>query len=215
VPPPQTAQPNIPEFQLSLARASNPNSLVLPETSPRYKALKSTSGAVIEISPESQSYTEELARRIGGTEAGADASGAALILDYGPSDTIPVNSLRGIRAHQTCSPFAAPGQVDLSADVDFMALADAALRASPNVEVHGPVEQGTFLQTMGIRERAEQLLKSTGAKEREKKERIASGWDRLVERGGGGMGRIYKAMAIVPLTGGKRRPVGFGGTVTG
>src|SRR5205814_4386037 len=98
-------------------------------------------------------------------------SGAALVIDYGPTDTIPTNSLRGIRAHRKVSPFTTPGQVDLSADVDFIALAEAALEASPNVEVHGPVEQGIFLRTMGIKERAQQLLKGLGTSAEEEEKR--------------------------------------------
>ncbi|KAI9721114.1 MAG: hypothetical protein M1812_002595 [Candelaria pacifica] len=207
-----------PEFQLSLSKASTPNSLVLPEISQRYKALKAQVSSTIEICPEGHSYAEEFSRRIGGTGEGPtsskpEPSGAALILDYGPADTVPINSLRGIRAHDTVSPFSSPGLVDISADVDFAALAEAALKASPGVEVHGPVEQGFFLQSMGIEERAKQLTSSLNADETEKRERLDSGWRRLVERGGGGMGKIYKAMAIVPNRGGVRKPVGFGGGV--
>jgi SAM-dependent MidA family methyltransferase len=178
--------------------------------------LKSIPDSLIEISPESHAYTQEFARRIGGTSAEpkSNPSGAAIILDYGPSDTIPTNSLRGIRAHQRVSPLSAPGLVDISADVDFTALADAALGASSGVEVHGPVEQGFFLQSMGIKERAEMLIKALGGDE-EKKKQIESSWKRLVDRGGSGMGKVYKAMAILPESGGKRRPVGFGGDVQG
>ncbi|KAI9673399.1 MAG: hypothetical protein M1817_002861 [Caeruleum heppii] len=204
-----------PDFQLTPAKASTPNSLVLPESSARYKALKAQAGSVVEISPEGRSYAAEFARRIGGgstaEEHKAKPSGAALILDYGPLSTIPVNSLRGIRSHQQVSPFSSPGHVDISADVDFVALADAALEASPGVEVYGPVEQGYFLQTMGIRKRAEQLVAGVPERDEEKRKRLESGWKRLIDRGGAGMGKIYKAMAIVPLSGGKRRPVGFGG----
>ncbi|KAI9824332.1 MAG: hypothetical protein M1819_000892 [Sarea resinae] len=203
-----------PEFELTLSKASTPHSLYLPEISERYKALKARPGSVVEISPESLSYAEEFARRIGGDgRSRQSASGAALILDYGPASTVPINSLRGIRAHRSVSPFSSPGLVDLSADVDFVALAEAALNASPNVEVHGPAEQGYFLQAMGIQQRAEQLLKGVKKDDEEIKERIEGAWKRLVERGVGGMGRIYKAMAIIPLTEGKRRPVGFGGDV--
>jgi NADH dehydrogenase [ubiquinone] 1 alpha subcomplex assembly factor 7 len=46
----------------------------------------------------------------------------------------------------------------------------------------------------------------------EKRTRVESSWKRLVDRGGSGMGKVYKAMAIVPESGG-RRPVGFGGGV--
>ncbi|KAM5469119.1 hypothetical protein MauCBS54593_004471 [Microsporum audouinii] len=206
------------EFRLALAKSPTPASLVMPEMSPRYKALKSTRGSTIEISPESHTYAQEFARLIGGANpTGKDDSptrtpaGAALILDYGPSSTIPVNSLRGIKNHQTVSPFATPGQVDLSADVDFTGLAESALNASPGVEVYGPNEQGSFLRSLGIAERAAQLLRNV--KDETKRKQIESSWQRLVDRGGGGMGKIYKAMAIVPESGGKRRPVGFGGDV--
>lgn len=224
------------EFQLSLAHASNPSSLVLPETSPRYQALKSTPGAVVEICPEAQSYAAEFARRIGGSLVPSSSSssssspsrpkpapateparttkthpsGAALILDYGPLDTIPTSTLRGIRAHKLVSPLSAPGLVDISADVDFTALAHAAIAASPEIEVHGPVEQGTWLRAMGGKERVGQLVEGMGMGEERK--RVEGGWERLVERGGGGMGRVYKVLALVPERGG-RRPVGFGGGV--
>lgn len=190
---------------------------MLPEISHRYSVLKSHVGATIEISAEALSYAEEFARLIGGGNKEDDRklvpSGAALIIDYGPSSTIPVNSLRGIRAHKIVSPFSSPGLVDLSADVDFTGLAEAALRASPAVEVHGPIEQGDFLQAMGIKERAKQLERGSNSMDAEKRRRLESSWKRLVERGGGSMGKIYKAMAIVPDREGKRRPVGFGGDI--
>jgi NADH dehydrogenase [ubiquinone] 1 alpha subcomplex assembly factor 7 len=109
------------------------------------------------------------------------------------------------------SPFSFPGKVDVSADVDFTALAEAAINASPSVEVYGPVEQGDFLLTLGIEQRAEQLLKTV--KDESQRKNLETGWKRLVERGGSGMGKVYKALAIVPESGGKRRPVGFGGGV--
>jgi len=121
-----------------------------------------------------------------------------------------MNSLRGIREHKRVSPLSSPGLVDLSADVDFTALAEAALGASPGVEIHGPVEQGAFLLSMGIKERAEMLMKGLAG---EKRKGVEGAWRRLVDRGGSGMGKVYKAMAIVPESGGKRKPVGFGGDV--
>lgn len=252
---PTTGYPKEPkdDFQLTLAKASNPSSLLLPSQSPRYKALLPHSGSVIEISPESHSYAADFARRIGGSAAPnpssrqtitppaphkPNASGAALILDYGPSNTIPRSTLRGIRSHQLVSPFSFPGLVDLSADVDFIALVEAALGASENVEVHGPVEQGPFLEQMGIWDRADQLQRMLDKKGREtkrgsgnigkdgamaevdvngkseveqRKKAIREAVERLVSRlPGRGMGTLYKALAIVPERGG-RKPVGFGG----
>lgn len=217
-----------PEFNLTLAKASTPSSLVIPEISERYKALKSQPGSVIEISPESRIYASDIARRIGGssqpprstTKAGTNtptptpkrqSSGAALIMDYGTMSTIPINSLRGIQNHKNVPPLSSPGLVDVSADVDFTSLAEAAIEASEGVEVHGPIEQGHFLQAMGVTERMQQLLRTV--KDEEKRKVLESGWLRLVERGGGGMGKLYKMMTIIPENGGKRRPVGFGGGV--
>ncbi|PWY64276.1 hypothetical protein BO70DRAFT_347187 [Aspergillus heteromorphus CBS 117.55] len=229
---PQAVEENIDgeaEFKLTLAKASTPSSLVIPEISARYRALKSQAGSTIEISPESRIYAADFARRIGGASqpprtvaakqgggggaapAKSVSSGAALIMDYGTLDTIPINSLRGIREHRNVPALSAPGQVDVSADVDFTALAEAALEGSEGVEVHGPVEQGDFLQALGITERMEQLLKRVG--DEEKRRTLETGWKRLVEKGGGGMGRIYKVMTIIPENDGKRRPVGFGGGI--
>ncbi|KAK1911352.1 hypothetical protein P3342_012652 [Pyrenophora teres f. teres] len=224
------------DFELTVSKTPTPHSLYLPSLSDRYKKLENTPDAIIEISPESLAYIADFAVRIGGSNAEVSSSptsppsavsmipepftksqpsGAALILDYGPSSTIPANTLRGIRSHTTVSPFASPGLVDLSADVDFLALADTALSASPGVEVHGPVEQSFFLSTMGIKERADRLL--SAAKDEETRSRLETGWKRLVDRGPNGMGKTYKALAIVPYKekGPVRRPIGFGGDLVG
>ncbi|TQV92311.1 hypothetical protein V2A60_007003 [Cordyceps javanica] len=203
------------EFELSLSPGTTRHSRYLPESSPRYRKLKHTEGSIVEVCPDAALYAADFAARIGGTEKNpkASASGAALILDYGPADTIPVNSLRGIRHHKIVNPFSAPGLVDLSADVDFTAIAEAATLASDGVEVHGPIAQADFLELMGIRERAAALAKSAGSN-REAVEAIDKACNRLVDRGPSGMGKVYKALAILPENDGQRRPVGFGGDVS-
>lgn len=255
--PPHRLKSGEAEFELSIAKAATPNTMLLPETSSRYKALKDTTDATIEISPESQAIARDLAERIGGpnqhNESEKDngipregrqvssrhepnpaqktsSSGAALIMDYGPAATIPSNSLRGIRAHRRVSPFDSPGATDVSADVDFLALAEAAINGSPGVEVHGPLDQARFLTAMGIESRASQLVKQAVDKERggstsknraqltELAKRIESGWRRLVDVSPQGMGRLYQVMAILPYHANagnqsRRRPVGFGGDV--
>jgi len=203
-----------PDFQLHLAKASTRHSLYLPETSPRYRKLKPLQDATIEISPDAALYASDIATRIGGSAANPKPkpSGAALLLDYGPGDgSVPINSLRGIKQHRRVSPFAEPGLVDVSADVDFGALAEAAMRASEGIEIHGPIEQGTFLEMMGGKERADMLARV----DKERTGEIMKAWNRLVDRGPNGMGKTYKAVAIVPENGGRRRPVGFGGDVVG
>ncbi|KAK5957101.1 hypothetical protein OHC33_001470 [Knufia fluminis] len=197
------------DFHLTIAKASNPNSIVIPER-PRYRKLKQQPESRIEVSPESYRYVQDFAKRVGGNLSGDKPAGAALIIDYGPLENVPVNSFRGIREHKVISPFSFAGQADISADVDFGALADAALEGSEGVEVHGPVEQGSWLTQLGVKDRAERLMKNV---EESKKDDIQTGWKRLVEGGPTGMGKAYKVMCIVPENGGKRRPVGFGGMV--
>ncbi|KAL1894927.1 hypothetical protein Sste5346_005614 [Sporothrix stenoceras] len=230
---PQHADPTndtspVPDFQLTLASGETRHSHYLPAMSTRYKALLAAmpeGGAIIEVCPDAALYATEFAARIGGTPENPKEkpAGAALILDYGPGDgSIPVNSLRGIRQHQMVSPFAEPGLTDLSADVDFEAIAEVATSASEGVEVHGPVDQADFLLSMGIRERALALMKTLAkgggdnkdaAKIKEVAADIERSWQRLVDRGPNGMGKVYKALAILPENSGRRRPVGFGGDV--
>lgn len=204
------------EFELSLSSGTTRHSRYLPESSPRYRKLKSTEGSIVEVCPDAALYAADFAARIGGTEKNpkSSASGAALILDYGPADTIPINSLRGIRQHKIVNPFSAPGLVDLSADVDFTAIAEAATLASDGVEVHGPISQADFLELMGIKERAAALAKNAG-ENKDVAEAINKAVQRLVDRGPSGMGKVYKALAILPENDGQRRPVGFGGDVSG
>ncbi|KAH7313285.1 S-adenosyl-L-methionine-dependent methyltransferase [Stachybotrys elegans] len=212
----RSSEPGLPsEFQLVLSSAPTKQSLYMPEASSRYKQLKKVPGSVIEICPDAAFYAGEIARRIGD---GREPKGAALILDYGTESTIPINSLRGIREHKFVDPFTLSGLVDLSADVDFMAVTEAALEASEGVEVHGPVCQADFLELMGIKERVAMLVKhiksdtSASASEKDEKiQNITEAWKRLVDRGPNGMGKLYKALAIIPENDGRRAPVGFGG----
>lgn len=204
-----------PEFQLILSSGTTRHSRYVPESSPRFRKLKQTPNSLIEVCPDASIFATDFATRIGGStqHPKPSPSGAALILDYGTSDTVPINSLRGIRQHKRVSPFSAPGLVDLSVDVDFTAIAEVATLASHGIEVHGPVTQGDFLESMGIRERAEMLTKAPGV-DKTTVENIDKAWKRLVDKGPGGMGKVYKALAILPENDGRRRPVGFGGDVS-
>ena len=201
VSPSPPLSPKKPDFVLSCADAPTRHSLLLLELSPRYRALAATPGAVIEISPDALVLAEEIAHRIGMPHAGA-----ALVVDYGPSTTVPANSLRGIRAHSRVSPLVNVGAISVSADVNFHALAKRVLAASPHVEVHGPVVQGPFLLTMGMCERLDQLTSTaaTGSTVRAAEEAglgsrrmrrwLKSGFQRLVDTEPGAMGAVYKVL---------------------
>ncbi|PHH70188.1 hypothetical protein CDD82_7287 [Ophiocordyceps australis] len=202
-----------PEFQLMLSKCTTRHSRYLPETSLRYRRLKQVPDATIEICPDASLFAAEIATRIGGSSLHPkpSPSGAALIIDYGTFGSVPVNSLRGIRSHRSVHPLSSPGLVDLSADVDFTSIAENSTLASDGVEVHGPVFQADFLELMGIRERAAMLTKSLDKTAAQGFERA---WKRLIDRGLNGMGKVYKALAIIPENQGRRRPAGFGGDVT-
>jgi NADH dehydrogenase [ubiquinone] 1 alpha subcomplex assembly factor 7 len=186
------------KFHLTRSPHSSAMSKIVPHTHERYSKLPV--GSSVEICPEAWEISDEIGQIIG------SSGGAALIIDYGPANTIPINSLRGIKQHKIVSPFEAPGEVDLSVDVDFQALKIAATKSN-NVQVHGPIEQGDWLHAMGIGARATSLANNQQSSEGKK--RIESAYNRLVEKSGGAMGKVYKVMSILPEE--VQIPVGFGG----
>lgn len=77
--------------------------------------------------------------------------GWALIIDYGHDGAIGA-SLQAVRGHRGADVLDRPGETDLSAHVDFAALARATGRPT-----FGPVAQGDFLHRLGLAERAKAL----------------------------------------------------------
>ena len=84
--------------------------------------------------------------------------GAALIVDYGYARSAAGDTLQAVRRHRHADPLADPGEADLTAHVDFAALADAARTAG--AELCGPVSQADWLAQMGIAQRAAMLKRS-------------------------------------------------------
>jgi SAM-dependent MidA family methyltransferase len=141
-------------------------------------------GAVeTETSPASLAIVGDLAHRI------AAQGGAALIVDYGHDRPGAGDTLQAVSGHAYADPFAAPGERDLTAHVDFHALGAAARAAG--ARVFGPAPQGAWLNAMGIKLRAASLAKAAPERGLE----IAAARDRLT--GAGQMGRLFKAMALV------------------
>ncbi|HEX6980437.1 MAG TPA: SAM-dependent methyltransferase [Alphaproteobacteria bacterium] len=162
-----------------------------PELEPAHRS--APVGAVVEISPASREIAAQLARRV-------RAGGAALAIDYGPMTSGIGDTLQAVRRHRKVDPLADPGGSDLTAHVDFVALARVAREAG--ADVYGPVPQGIFLHRLGIAARAAMLLRRATAAQRRD---IASAYERLI--GEGGMGTLFKALAIVPP--GATPPPGF------
>jgi SAM-dependent MidA family methyltransferase len=125
--------------------------------------------------------------------------GAALLLDYGPAEATPEDSLQAVRGHRRADPLAHPGEVDLSAHVDFRALATAARAAGAAVQ--GPVPQGEFLRRLGLPERTAILCRAAGPAQAAS---LQSGARRLMDADA--MGLLFKAIclcdpALPPLPG--------------
>lgn len=139
-------------------------------------------GTVAEISPAAHAVAAGLAARI------REAGGTALFLDYGRDPDEPAGTLRAVRRHRPDDPLRAPGEADLSARVDFAALAETA--RAQDARVHGPLAQGTFLERLGIRKRAEALARAQPARAGE----IAAGVERLTAPGA--MGTRFRVLAV-------------------
>jgi SAM-dependent MidA family methyltransferase len=81
---------------------------------------------------------------------------AALFIDYGHAATGFGDTLQGVAGQKHVSPFHAPGETDLSAQVDFQSFSEACRGAG--LAVDGPMPQGEFLGRLGIIERASRLM---------------------------------------------------------
>lgn len=154
-------------------------------------------GSIVEVSPPSLSLVRAIAGRI------ARHGGAALIVDYGPAASAPGATLQALRRHARHDPLADPGEADLTAHVDFAALAKAA--RDEGIAAFGPVPQGEFLRALGIDARARRLSESASEEQRTA---ITSALDRLL--GEAEMGTLFKALALG--SGGAPVPAGFAGS---
>ncbi|GBQ61275.1 class I SAM-dependent methyltransferase [Komagataeibacter swingsii] len=113
--------------------------------------------------------------------------GAALLIDYGYDAPAWGDSLQALRDGRPADPLLDAGRADLTAHVDFRAIADQAPRG---VAVWGSVTQGDFLSALGLAARVEQLARAAPAQADE----IRAAAMRLAapER----MGRLFRVMGL-------------------
>jgi SAM-dependent MidA family methyltransferase len=138
-------------------------------------------GAVFEWRSNRAAY--EIARRM-------RRGGAALVIDYGHVKSDVGSTFQALRNHRYDDPLGAPGLADLTAHVDFEALANAG--ASMGARVHGPIEQRAFLKSIGIDKRALGLK----ARSPDRSTEIDAALARLTAEGETGMGQLFKVMAL-------------------
>ena len=160
-----------------------------PEPMPRFEVLlpplvrAAPVGAVFEW--RSDTEIMKIATRM------RDQGGAALIIDYGHIRSDAGDTFQAIARHSFADPLKNPGQADVTAHVDFQALARAA--EDLGARVHGPVPQGEFLKWIGIETRAVTLMAKAS---HEVSEDISSALKRLTDSGRGGMGSMFKVLAV-------------------
>ena len=139
-------------------------------------------GTLVELSPERAAVAAEIARRV------AAFGGAALVIDYGHTSPGPGDTLQAVKGHAFADPLAVPGEADLTAHVDFAAL--AAVARAKGAAVHGPTTQGAFLSALGIAIRAARLKASAP----EEAPAIDGAVHRLTAEAE--MGQLFKVLAI-------------------
>jgi len=103
-------------------------------------------GEIFEWRPDNIAL--EIGRRV------VRSGGAALIIDYGHRESAIGETLQAVGGHEFAEPLLAPGLVDLTAHVDFQALARAA--EGMRARVHGPI--GLDLGSRGAEETALGIL---------------------------------------------------------
>ncbi len=140
-------------------------------------------GAVFEWRPDAEIM--KIATRV------RDQDGAALIIDYGHVRSDAGDTFQAIVRHSFTDPLKNPGHADVTAHVDFQALARAA--EDVGARVHGPAQQGEFLKRLGIETRALTLMAKATP---EVSEDISSALKRLIGGGRGGMGSMFKVLAV-------------------
>ena len=152
-------------------------------------------GTIVETAPVSAAVMQRLAFRL------ARQGGAMLAIDYGYSGPAAGDTLQAVKAHRFVDPFADPGEIDLTAHVDFTTLADAA--RNTGVAVSPLATQGEWLRQLGIDAR----LRSLTAAAPGRADELQGQRDRLVEPRE--MGELFKVMAFTAP--GWPAPAGFTG----
>jgi NADH dehydrogenase [ubiquinone] 1 alpha subcomplex assembly factor 7 len=139
-------------------------------------------GTLVETCPAAAAVHYEVAGRL------ANQGGAALFIDYGHAEDRTGSTFQAVRRHAKVDPFAAPGEADLTAHVDFAMLAQVA--QSRGARWLGTTTQGEWLRALGIEGRAEALSEFAP----QHREALHSAKHRLVDSDQ--MGELFKVMGL-------------------
>nr|WP_233061416.1 SAM-dependent methyltransferase [Parvularcula mediterranea] len=151
--------------------------------------------SVFEVCTAAGEVVAEISHRL------REHKGRALIIDYGHGRSGYGDTLQAMKGHKFWPVLEKPGLADITAHVDFAALARQGRQQ--DMRVDGPVRQGDFLERLGLKIRLEAVEK--GIKDKEKRELFRSGALRLIDRDG--MGSLFKVLCLSPK--GADVPPGF------
>ncbi len=157
----------------------------------RHRLADTAPGDVVELCPALPAMIAGIGARI------ARHGGAALVVDYGGWRSLG-DTFQALRQHGPVDPFAEPGLADLTAHVDFQAIAMACAPA----KCSPMVTQAALLRQLGIAARAEKL--AAGLHSDARSSHIAA-FHRLTDPSE--MGNLFKAVALYPE--GAPVPAGF------
>lgn len=149
-------------------------------------AVDALPGSVVEVSPAAHNVMREAAKRV------ASDKGAMLIIDYGYAARSYAPTVQAASNHSYAGILDRPGEVDLTAHVDFAALRDIA--ASEGLNVSPITGQGEFLKNLGLELRADSLKKRATP---EQAADIESAFRRLTASDQ--MGELFKVIAATCL----------------
>jgi NADH dehydrogenase [ubiquinone] 1 alpha subcomplex assembly factor 7 len=112
----------------------------------------------------------------------------AAFIDYGPAELGYGDTLQAVQRHAYVDALREPGGVDITAHVQFAALADKARAAG--FATHGPITQAEFFGRLGMAERAARLMAASPADAHH----IETGVKRLLAPSG--MGGQFKVLIV-------------------
>jgi len=139
-------------------------------------------GAVVETCPQLAPIVHEISTRI------AEYGGGALIIDYGDQRSLG-DTLQALRSHEPVHPLEHCGDADLTAHVDFEAIARAAVAAGAAPSALS--DQRDFLGQLGISERASQIAEKLSG---DALEAHVKAFERLTSEAE--MGTLFKVLAL-------------------
>lgn len=139
-------------------------------------------GEIVETAPARDRAVRAVATHI------VEHGGVALIIDYGHQRSAPGDTLQAVRGHVFAAVLDRPGEQDLTAHVDFEAVARSARAVGAEATAARP--QGAWLMRLGIESRAQSLASAHPDRASE----IDAALDRLT--GDNQMGALFKVLAI-------------------